>query len=79
MKKFIKKSSSKFFSNAPEALEILKCERLDYYKGHKNLWKMELPDFNKNEKRTNVNVEAKQETLTELDDAYHAQQFRTPK
>jgi hypothetical protein len=79
LEKFIKKSSSKFFSNAPEALEILKCERLDYYKGHKNLWKMELPDFNKNEKRTNVNVEAKQETLTELDDAYHAQQFRTPK
>ena len=40
---------------------------------------MELPDFNKNEKRTNLKVETKQETLTELDDAYHAQQFRTPK
>lgn len=79
LEKFIKKSSNKFFSNAPEALQILGCERLEYYNKHKNLWRMELPDFNKNEKRTNLKVETKQETLTELDDAYHAQQFRTPK
>jgi hypothetical protein len=76
---FIKKLSGKIFSNSLEAITLLGCEKLDYYKGEKNIWKVALPDFTKKEKRTEPTVQSKQGNLTELDDAYHAQQFRTPK
>ena len=76
--KFLKKSN-KDFSNSNEAIKILKCERLDYYKNEKNVWKVEMPDFVKNEKQTMPQTTTAQQPLTELDESYHTGQFRTPK
>ena len=75
---FIKKSANKVFSNSLEAIDLLGCIRVDYYKNQKNIWKVEAPDFMNKEKTTKKETNT-QQPLTELDDAYHAQQFRTPK
>ena len=74
---FIKKSSLKLFANSQEALQAINAIKVDYHKLQKNLWKMELPDF-KNKKQP-TKQETQQGKLTELDDEYHAQQFRAPK
>jgi hypothetical protein len=76
---FIKKSANKVFSNSLEAIDLLGCIRVDYYKNQKNIWKVEAPDFMNKEKTIHKKETNTQQTLTELDDAYHAQQFRTPK
>ena len=75
---FIKKSANKIFSNSLEAIDLLGCIRVDYYKNQKNIWKVEAPDFMNKEKIIKKETNT-QQPLTELDDAYHAKQFRTPK
>ena len=76
---FVKRSSNKLFANSQEALQAMQCLKIDYYKNQKNLWKMELPDFKSKKENETKKETIKQPTLTELDDEYHAQQFRQPK
>ena len=76
---FVKRSSNKLFANSQEALQAMQCIKVDYHKNQKNLWKMELPDFKSKKEKETKKETPKQNTLTELDDEYHAQQFREPK
>jgi hypothetical protein len=62
------------FSSTIEALNFLDCKRHDYFKGEKNVWYVDMPDFEKDTKRSNGKVG---QTISEMDDEYH-NKFRAP-
>jgi len=66
----------KIFNSTQEAMRFLKCERLDYFEGIKNIWKVQLPKFveyAKPKKKTNKQDNA----ISEFDNEYHTNKFRT--
>ena len=78
---WMKKKMNKAFNNSMEALRLLKCERLEYHEGEKNIWKVNMPEFINHEsvKRSKPKKQTKDNNLTEMDDEYHTGKFRNSK
>jgi len=65
---------NKVFRNSSEAMQLLGCDRLDYYEGVKNVWSVMMPkfvDYKEVKKKEN------KKTVSEMDDEYHTGKFRT--
>ena len=73
---WIKRNASHLFSSTVEALNFLGCKRHDFFQGVKNVWYVDMPDFEKG-KEVKANGSSKK-TTSEMDDDYH-NKFRTPK
>jgi hypothetical protein len=72
---WIKRNASHLFSSTIEALNFLGCKRHDYFEGEKNVWYVDMPDFEKDTKKSNGSTK---KTISEMDDEYH-NKFRAPK
>lgn len=65
----------KIFDNTAEALNLLGCERVDYYKGQKNVWKVQMPEF-VNYREVKKKIKKEKEKVSELEDEYHTGKFK---
>ena len=55
-------------------MQLLGCDRLDYYEGVNNVWSVMMPkfvDYKEVKKKEN------KKTVSEMDDEYHTGKFRT--
>ena len=74
--KWLKNKKSKVFNSTIDALRLLNCTRIEYYKGVKNVWSVVMPKFINHESIKKSNI--KTNTTTEMDNDYHTGKFRTP-
>ena len=65
----------KIFNSTQEAMRFLNCERLDYFNGAKNIWKVKLPKFVDYVKPIKE-VKKQDNTLSEFDNEFHTGKFR---
>ena len=72
---FLNKSGTRTFANPMAALRMLDCKKLDYHEGEKNVWSVKMPEFVKHK---TIKKKVK-EDVSEMDDEYHTEKFRTPK
>jgi len=64
----------RIFNNTQEALNLLGCERVEYYKKQKNVWKVKMPDF-VNYRDIKKKTPKGKEPVSELEDEYHTGKF----
>jgi len=74
--RWLKDKKSKVFNSTIDALRLLNCTRLEYYKGEKNVWSVLMPKFINHDIRKKTN--GKTNNLTEMDNEYHTGKFRNP-